>query len=313
MKNLPRGGVAATPISPPAALPPTSDGHSRLAVAAITVRAVVPLLVGARRRGSGCDCRMDAAQPCAMRRRERPTGRIILRGARGAFAVLRTLLLATALPATLAIAGCFARGEMKITTTWQSDAFAQRELSRTLVLCIVDDADVQRYFETRLAEALVRRGIEARAAGGLLPRDDREGTRKVDRKALEAAVRATGYPNILITLLASRHVDTDYVPPTWTPTAGGYYGWYSWGWGAVYHPGFEVDTTRLTIESRLYETESAEMDWMAVASVTDPRNIDDAVGRFTRMITDRLVREAGPGSAALRGGAEMLARTGVDQ
>lgn len=221
--------------------------------------------------------------------------------------------VAAALAISLSTVACFARGEMKITTTWQSDAFPQRVLSRVLVLCIVDDGDVQRYFENRLAKALEERGIEARTASDLLPHDKRDGTRKVDREALEAAVRATGYENILITLLASRHVDTDYVPPTWTPTAGGYYGWYSWGWGAVYHPGFEVDTTRLTIESRLYETASAEMDWMAVASVTDPRNIDDAVGRFTRMITDRLVREAVHGSAAVRGGAEKHARAGVVQ
>ena len=109
---------------------------------------------------------------------------------------------------------------------------------------------------------------------------------------LERAVVESGYDSILITLVVSEHTDSEYVPGMWTHAGGrNYYGWYSWGWGTVYHPGYYVDTEHLTIETRLYDTTTAELAWMAVSEVTEPDGIRDAFTLFSNMIAERLIAE----------------------
>lgn len=198
-------------------------------------------------------------------------------------------LVPTSLLVAALLGACAMRGEMKITTTWQDRETIDRPMGGTIVLGITDDSDTQRYFETRLTKALAARGVQAVPASRVLPHD-----RKLERKQLEEALRDSDYDSILITLLVSRHVDSQYVPGMWTTTATpGYWSYYDWAWGTVYHPGYEVDSEQLTIETHLYDTKSAKLVWMAVSEVSEPAGIDNAVGLFSSMIAERLTREVG--------------------
>ena len=75
-------------------------------------------------------------------------------------------------------------------------------------------------------------------------------------------------------------------PGVWTgPCYGGFKGYWGYGWGAVYDPGYLSTDTIVSVETLIYSVKQDKLLWAGVSETTDSSKLDafisegaDAVG-----------------------------------
>jgi len=195
---------------------------------------------------------------------------------------LKYALAAVALLAT-ACAGT------KWVDTWTEPAAAGRPpMKKVLVIGMSADMANRRAFESAMTAALQSFKVEATPSAQVLP----EG--KVSEDELRAKVKEQGYDGVLITRLVSVDEQTDYVPPSSGVVVGGY-GWGGYyagygGWyGAVYSPGYLVNTTVVRLQTRVWGTEGEGKPlWTGVSESVDPSEVKSLSKEISFMVTKEL-------------------------
>ena len=194
--------------------------------------------------------------------------------------------LAAAVLAALTASAC---AGTKWVNTWTEPAAAGRApLKNILVIGMSADMANRKAFENAMAQALAGQKVKATESMSVLP----EG--QLSEDVLRAKVKEGGYDGVIIARLVSVDEQTDYVPPTtgvvaggygWGPYYAGYGGWY----GAVYSPGYLVNTTIVRLQTRLWATEGEGKPlWTGVSESVDPTEVVSVAKTISFMVTKEL-------------------------
>ena len=74
--------------------------------------------------------------------------------------------------------------------------------------------------------------------------------------------------------------NTNYVPGTawWGPAPyGTMWGYWGYGYGAVYSPGYMVQETIVTLESNIYSVKEDKLVWASQSRTVDPASVTKLV------------------------------------
>jgi hypothetical protein len=67
---------------------------------------------------------------------------------------------------------------------------------------------------------------------------------------------------------------TSYTPSMWTNTYySSFWGYYNYGWSAVYVPGSKQQETIVTVETTIYNVPRNELLWAAVTETRNPKDL----------------------------------------
>jgi hypothetical protein len=174
----------------------------------------------------------------------------------------------------------------KVTSTWREPGATSAEIKRPLVAFLHADEAMRRSVEDAMAERIPN----AVAAYRVLSQEEiREG-----EKAREK-VRAAGFDGVITMRLVGIDKEIDYVPGTWCcPTYYGSlwgpgYGYWGYGWGTVYQPGYLTTTTVVTLESLVYSLsdEKGELLWASRSETFDPSSTERLVASVIKAQTKR--------------------------
>jgi len=196
----------------------------------------------------------------------------------------RTLAVALALAGTVALTGC---ASTSLRQSWKDPgATSLLPPGKVLVVAMSDNPSVRRAAE----DELVRRigADRAEASYRVLADADLRDTESAKRK-----VAAGGFNYALVLRPVSQSQELTYVPGTITPAPyrGGFWGYYGYGWGAYYDPGYVRTDTIVQIETLLYRLDEDKVVWAGLSETVNPSSAEKVVGEIAKLVGKDLAKK----------------------
>ncbi len=159
----------------------------------------------------------------------------------------------------------------KLTATWKApDAQAVR-FRKVLVAAQTREQATRRSLESHM----VSRIANSQASYEVLTEDE---TRDAARAKVKIA--AAGFDGAVVVRYVSSERQQTYVPGTtwWGPAPyGSFYGYWGYGWGAVYDPGYLRTDTVISLESHVYDIAQDKLLWASMSETVNPQSMQDLV------------------------------------
>jgi len=199
----------------------------------------------------------------------------------------RRTLLAAGLVFVAMAAGCAAT---RITSAWQDPALRDVPFRKVLVVFQNPDAGLRRIVEDEMS-----RDIPASvAAYKVIPDEELRDIAKV-----KARVRELGFDSsVIMRVVAVAHQPT-YVPGQVISVPGNYrglWGYWGYGWTAVYEPGYLRNDRIVRIATNVYAVGADKLVWASESETFNPASIRSAVAetvQVTAKATARAMHERG--------------------
>lgn len=198
-------------------------------------------------------------------------------------AKLPALLLA--LTVFLLAAGCATTTEL--TNAWSDPAYQGPPLKKLLVVGIAKTPADRRTFEDEFSAQLRAGGVETVPSYTVLAEDV-----KVDKSALEGAVKQVGADGVIITRVVDVERKTQYSPGyvTSVPSAGYPYGMYDYyGTAGIVTPPTAYSYDVVQVDTSLWETREAKLVWSATTQTTDPDELRKEIPGYAKIIYNALL------------------------
>ena len=175
----------------------------------------------------------------------------------------------------------------KLTNVWRSPSVTAGSMHHILVVGIAKTATGRRSFEDRFTAALGARNVDAVPSYRLLPSDDR-----LSEAEIRHAIKNHDFDGVIVTRLVSVDEESVVVPPrTEMVPRRGYYGYYGRSWDVVHTPGYIQTTTIVSLDTQLYDAETADPVWGARSETFDPESVDEAIDSVTAALSKRLAKD----------------------
>lgn len=144
--------------------------------------------------------------------------------------------------------------------------------------------------EEALSQELTARGMQGVAAYRMVPKEELQNAEKAKGWFERASV-----DGVVVLRPVSAEKERTYTAPTvWAaPYYGTLWGYYGYGWGAVYTPGSVREDTVIVVETLIYSVPMNKLLWAAASETKNPKTLQ-------KFITD-LVKEAAKEIKKLRG------------
>jgi hypothetical protein len=157
----------------------------------------------------------------------------------------------------------------KLLSTWKSDSAAQFKTSRMLVIGVAKDETKRRIYEDTFTDSLIAMNVNA-VPGYTTSESAIEPT----EKHLREAVKKSGCDSVLITHMVGASEKDFYQPHnrilgTNNLSSYGLYGYYPFIHRSVYS-GSYVSTTKVVLETSLYDVATEKRIWSARSESIDP-------------------------------------------
>ena len=111
-----------------------------------------------------------------------------------------------------------------------------------------------------------------------------------DANRVKAKVLSGGFDGAVVVRFVGTERQTTYVPGTayWGPAPyGAMYGYWGYGWGAAYSPGYLTTDTVVTLESNVYDVAKEALIWSSRSETISPGSINELM----QSVIETTVRE----------------------
>lgn len=182
----------------------------------------------------------------------------------------------------------------RFTSTWSAPGVAGTSLSgkKIAALVISQDESLRISGEEALARELAAIGIkDVVAAYRLVPREE-----LLDADRARPWFERAGVEGVVALRLVRAEKERTYTPAYWsTPSYSTLWGYYGYGWGAVYSPGYVREDTIVVIENLIFSVSRNQLLWAGVSETTNPKNAGAVIKELVKetikeMRKDKLIR-----------------------
>jgi hypothetical protein len=190
-----------------------------------------------------------------------------------------------ALCLTLGLAACGGYSGTEFTSTWTPGDVqpVSAEGKHIAAVFISSNSGTRRVAEDELAQELTRYGALGIPAYTLVAEDPRN--EDASRRALEQA----GVDAVVSMRVVSHDTQTTFEPSYWSgPYYRSLWGYWSYGWGSVYEPGYLRTTTRVGVETLVYSTAQNRLVWAGMSQTFNEDDIDDVVEEIVRKAVKKM-------------------------
>ncbi|HUL74578.1 MAG TPA: hypothetical protein VLT86_15825 [Vicinamibacterales bacterium] len=178
-----------------------------------------------------------------------------------------TLLILTAVVGLAVACGA----TTKLTAVWKDPAAGTTRFKKIIVAVQTKNMAMRRSAESHL----VTRIPNSTASYEVLTEDE---TRDVNRA--KAKVMGAGFDGAVVVRYLGKDTQTTYVPGTtwWGPAPyGSAWGYWGYGWGAVYDPGYIATDTIITLETHVYSLTDDKLLWASQSETTNPSSMENLI------------------------------------
>ena len=191
--------------------------------------------------------------------------------------MIRTRLLTLGL-LSFGLAAC--GGATRFSSTWVDPAAGPTDWDGQKVVAFVLSArdSIRLGAEESLARELTSRGAQGVAGHTIVPRDVTE-----DQDRVRELLTSAGVVGAVVMRVVSQTQQSSSSPGTVWYTGSYYpsfYGYWGYGWNAMYQPGQIRSDTIVSIETLLYSVEEDKLLWAGLSKTTNPENIPKFINQL---------------------------------
>jgi len=143
----------------------------------------------------------------------------------------------------------------------------------------------RRAAETSVANEITKRGLQTIPSYVLLPEGAARDTAQARRVLQEAGVE----------IVVSMKVVDSKERTTYTPGTAYYgstWGYWGYGWGAAYSPGYMTTDQIVSVETLIFSVSQNKLVWAGQSETTNPSNIDSFIAELVHVVGNE-VRKSG--------------------
>ena len=190
---------------------------------------------------------------------------------------------ATAL--TVASALLAACATTNFVSTWTEPNAQPLDRSKRVGAVMVTSRDaLRRAAEDAMVREFTARGVQGVASYTILPAN---ATR--DTTAARAAFEQAGVDAVLVMRVVGKDTQISYTPGTPYYSTWGYWGY---GWGAAYSPGYMQTDQIVSVESLVYSVSQGKLIWAGQSETTNPEDVDNFIAELVGAVGAEL-RQSG--------------------
>ena len=189
--------------------------------------------------------------------------------------------------ATLAIGALSAA--VRFTSTFKSlDAGSVSFAGKKVAALVISNDDSLRVAgEESLARELSARGMQAVATYRIAPKEELRSAETAKPWFEKAMVEG-----IVVVRPVSADTRQVYTPDTWVgANYGTLWGYYGYGWGAVYVPGGVERETLVVVETTIYSVPRNQLMWAAVTETRNPRDLRAFVDELVKASVEEMQKQ----------------------
>ena len=173
-------------------------------------------------------------------------------------------------------------------STWRApDARPLRLTGRKVVALFISKNPRFR----RKAEDAMAREIGARGAKGVPAYTVLSDEEIRNEDEARAKVEKLGFSGVVVMRVVGHETEYSYQPaavwagPRYRHFWGGYW---RWGWGTVWEPGYLNVDKIVKVETLVYSFEQDELVWAGVSRTIDPKKVDEFIGELADAVSDQM-------------------------
>lgn len=191
----------------------------------------------------------------------------------------RFIRLASFAAVLLSTAGC---ATTKLTSTWVAPGAQPLDPSKKAIAIMLTDRESSRLaVEDAMVKVMQKRGVNAIASYTILP-----AALVRDTARARAILIQEGVDAVIATRVLGKEQQTTYTPGT--AYYGSTWGYWGYGWGAVYSPGYMSTDQIVTVETLVFSVSQNKLVWASQSETTNPSNIDAFVGELAQVVGGEL-------------------------
>ena len=189
----------------------------------------------------------------------------------------------------LVLSGALALGAAACATTtfnstWMEPTAQPLDRSKKVATVMVTSREsLRRSAEVAMANEIRRRGVEAIESYTLLPGEAARDTARARQVLAEQGVDA-----VLVMRVVGQEQQISYTPGTSMYVGGPYYGstWGYWGygWGAAYSPGYMTTDQIVSVESLVYSVSQGKLLWAGQSETTNPADVESFINELVSAV-----------------------------
>jgi hypothetical protein len=178
--------------------------------------------------------------------------------------------------------GTTACATTKLTSTWVAPDAKALDPQKKVVAVMISERESSRLAaEDALVKVMKGRGLDAVASYTILP-----GQLARDTARARAVLAEQGVDAVVAARMIGKEQQTNYTPGT--AYYGSTWGYWGYGWGAVYSPGYVTTDQIVTVETLVFSVSQNKLVWAGQSETTNPSNIDAFVGELASVIGGEL-------------------------
>ncbi|NOQ47059.1 MAG: hypothetical protein GQ559_10390 [Desulfobulbaceae bacterium] len=177
-----------------------------------------------------------------------------------------------------------------VTGLWKKSDYAGQPLTSVLVVALTDDNNSRVIWEDKMALQFNNSGVSAVPSAKAFPGDE-----KITKEEVLQYVEEKNIESILVTSLVDVKKETTYHPPTMSGGFDGSYGYYNRfdryyprTYDRVYSPGYTATSTKVLLETNLYQSDSRELIWSMSSKTSDPASVNTLVESVGKQVVKNL-------------------------
>lgn len=190
----------------------------------------------------------------------------------------RTLRLA--IGALLAITLLGACNMTHLKTTWTAPGVRRIQFKKVVAFVVIKDEVIRRNGEHELCERI--KSVPCAPAYAVVADVNRGDVEKLARQ-----VDAAGFDGAVVLRYAGRRTEETYVPPTPAPL----WGYYGYGWGMAYDPGYVRQNELVDVDTAVYSVKDRELLWVGKTESMDPRDVRRTVDGIVAAVAAKMRKE----------------------
>ena len=163
-------------------------------------------------------------------------------------------------------------GSTKFIGTWKNPNIGVIDISAQKVATFVMNPDegIRMGREETLATEMRQRGTDTVAGYTVLP-----GPLAKDQEKAKAFLQKAGITGAVIIRGIGQREEIYYVPDMWytTPYYPTFWGYWNYGWSAVYSPGYVESDTIVSFDVLVYSIEKDTLIWAGRCEITNPKDV----------------------------------------
>ena len=190
----------------------------------------------------------------------------------------RTPRLAIGALLTITLLGACSATNLK--TTWTAPGVREIQFKKVVAFVVAKDEVIRRNGEHELCEQI--KSVPCAPAYAVVADSDRGDVEKLARQ-----VDAAGFDGAVVLRYAGRRTEETYVPPTPAPL----WGYYGYGWGMAYAPGYTRQNEVVDVDTAVYRVKDRELLWLGTTESMDPRDVRRTVDEIVPAVAAAMRKE----------------------